>query len=245
MGFPKVSVTRSITRAAPLAAPLIALALLALSPPASARVFVGVGIGGPYYYGAPYYYYPRPYYDPYYYYPPPAVVYAPPAVVVQQAPAAYWYYCPAARAYYPYVRECPTGWQAVPVSQSQPQAATQPPVQAPAGKVTYSLGDVLFATGKSDLQPAATGTLDALLASINQEPNRSIVIEGHTDAIGSAAANRELSQRRADAVMQYLIAHGVAPQRITAVGKGEDHPVASNTTAAGRQHNRRVDIILG
>ena len=234
--------------------PLIALVLFGMPPLAAAgRVGIGVGInvGGPgYYYGGPGYYYPgyyQPYYygPSYYYYPPPAVVYAPPEVTVEQAPAAYWYYCPAAKAYFPYVRECAYGWQAVPARASQPRAAEQQPMQAPTGKVTYSLGDVLFATGKSDLQPAATGTLDTLLASINQEPDRNIVVEGHTDSTGSAAANRALSQRRADAVMQYLIAHGVAPQRISAVGKGGEHPRDSNATAAGREHNRRVDIIVG
>lgn len=238
---------------------VLALALLTTPLLTEARVRVGVGIGiggpgpyygyGPGYYGSPYYYPPAyyygpGYYDPAYYYGPPAVVYAPPVVTVQQAPSAYWYYCPPARAYYPYVNECPSGWQAVAATRSPPRSAAKP-VQAPSGKVTYSLGDVLFATGKADLQPAAMGTLDTLLASINQEPNRRIVVEGHTDAIGSGGANRELSQRRADAVMQYLIAHGVDPQRISAVGKGEAAPVASNATAAGRRSNRRVDIVLG
>ena len=224
---------------------VIALGLLGLPLMASAGrvvVGVGVGVGWPYYGYGPGYYSPY-YYGPSYYYYPPPVVYAPPAVTVEQAPAAYWYYCPPARAYFPYVRECPVGWLAV-AATARPHAAAQPPVQAPTGQVTYSLGDVLFATGKSDLRPAATGTLDTLLASISKEPERSIVVEGHTDSVGKAAANRELSQRRADAVMQYLIAHGIAPQRITAIGKGEEHPVDSNATADGRRHNRRVDVIL-
>ena len=220
---------------------IIALALLGMPLIASAgRVFVGVGIGGPYYYG-----YPGYYYGPNYYYPP-AVVYAPPAVTVQQAPGAYWYYCPPARAYFPYVHDCPSGWQAVPAT-AQPQvasAARPAPAPAPAGRVTYSLGDVLFATGKSELRPAALGTLDALLASINKEPNRTIVVEGHTDSVGKPGANLELSQRRADAVMQYLVAHGVTPQRIRASGKGEANPVDSNATAEGRQRNRRVDVVV-
>lgn len=236
----------------------LALTLLAVPPLAAAHGHVGIGvgvrIGGPYYgygpgwYGRPYYYPPAyyygGYYDPAYYYGPPAVVYEPPVVTVQQAPSAYWYYCPPARAYYPYVGECPSGWQAVAAARSAPANAAAL-VQAPAGKVTYSLGDVLFATAKADLEPAAMGTLDALLASIDQEPGRNIVVEGHTDSTGSSAFNHDLSQRRADAVMQYLIAHGVAPQRITAIGKGEDHPRDSNATAAGRKHNRRVDVIVG
>jgi outer membrane protein OmpA-like peptidoglycan-associated protein len=229
----------------------LALLLLGMPLAASAARLV-IGVGGPYYggwYGGPGYYYPGPYYYPSYYYPP-ATVYAPPAVTVEQAPATYWYYCPPARAYFPYVHDCPTGWQAVPASAQPARAAAAPaapvaPAPAPAGRVTYSLGDVLFATGKSDLQPAALSTLDSVLAAISKEPKRSIVVEGHTDSVGSASANLELSQRRADAVMQYLVAHGIAPQRIKADGRGEANPVDTNATAEGRQHNRRVDVIVG
>ncbi|MDB5986374.1 MAG: hypothetical protein JWR16_1427 [Nevskia sp.] len=224
-------------------------ALMLLAPLAAAahtRVGVGIGIGvpGPYY-GSPGYYYPPPayYYGPSYYYPPPEVRYEAPPVIVQQAPAAFWYYCPPARAYFPYVKECPSGWQAV-AAQQQPASTHLQAAPAPAGRVTYRLGDVLFATGQSELQAGAMGTLDSLLASINKEPNRRIVIEGHTDATGRGADNLGLSQRRADAVKQYLVAHGVPPNRITAVGRGEAGPIASNATVDGRQQNRRVDIIV-
>lgn len=223
---------------------MIGLALLGAPLLASAgRVYVGVGVGYPYYPGYAYY----PGYYPGYYYAPPEVVYQPPVVTVTQAPAAYWYYCPPARAYFPYVQACPTGWEAVPAARAQPQQAGTPPAQAPmpAGKVTYTLGDVLFQTAKSDLEPAAVSTLDGLIASLNKEPNSRIVIEGYTDSAGKPAYNRDLSQRRADAVMQYLIAHGIAADRLTAVGKGESSPVASNATAEGRRQNRRVNIIVG
>lgn len=203
-------------------------------------VGVGVGVGYPYYY-SPYYY---PYYPSYYYAPPP-VVYQPPVVTVTQAPAAYWYYCPPARAYFPYVRECPTGWEAVPSARAQPREAGAAPAPMPSGKVTYTLGDVLFHTAKSDLEPAAVTTLDGLVASLNREPGSHIVIEGYTDSAGKPAYNRDLSQRRADAVMQYLIAHGIAADRLTAVGKGESSPVASNATAEGRRQNRRVNVVVG
>jgi len=208
-----------------------------------------------YWYGAgfwPYYYYGPGY--GYYYYPPPAQVYeAPEETVVEQPAPAYWYYCGSARNYFPYVQGCPEGWQAVPAQsapapQNQPpQAANQPPPPpppAPNGRVTYRLGDLLFATDRADLQPGATATLDSMIASISKEPNRRIVVEGHTDSVGDAAHNRELSQRRADAVRQYLIAHGVAPDRISAFGKGEADPIASNDTAEGRKHNRRVDVVV-
>jgi outer membrane protein OmpA-like peptidoglycan-associated protein len=234
-----------------LSAALLGAAILLIPAAAEARGHVGVGIGigvGPGYYGGPGYYpgyyYPGYYYDgPAYYYPPPQVVYEAPPVVVEQAPGAFWYYCPPAKNYFPYVRECPTGWQAVP-AQAQAASSARPPAPAPAGRVTYRLGDVLFATGRSELQPAALGTLDSLLASINKEPNRHIVIEGHTDTVGKSADNLSLSQRRAEAVKQYLVAHGVPADRVTAVGKGDAGAIADNATAEGRQQNRRVDIVV-
>jgi outer membrane protein OmpA-like peptidoglycan-associated protein len=228
---------------------------------AGGRVGIGVQIGGPGYYHHPYYgprayyYYPPPYYyygPGYYYYypPPPQTVYAEPPETVEQAPPAYWYYCPDAKAYYPYVKECGSGWQAVPAqaeNKTPPpqQGSSRPaPVPAPQGKVTYRMGDLLFAPGQAELQPAALATLDALVASIAKEPDRHLVVEGHTDSTGDEAGNRELSQRRADAVMQYLVAHGVSPSRISAVGKGQDNPIASNDTAEGRKRNRRVDVVV-
>jgi outer membrane protein OmpA-like peptidoglycan-associated protein len=225
---------------------IIGLALLGAPLLASAgRVFVGVGVGVGYPYGYGYGPYYSPYYYPYYpyYYAPPEVVYQPPVATVTQPPAAYWYYCPPAKAYFPYVKECPVSWEAVPAAKAPPRQAAAAP--APSGRVTYTLGDVLFETAKSDLEPAATATLDGLVASLNKEPNSHIVIEGYTDNAGKRDYNRELSQRRADAVMQYLIAHGIAADRLTAVGKGESSPVASNATADGRRQNRRVNIVVG
>ncbi|MDR3415148.1 MAG: OmpA family protein [Nevskia sp.] len=193
---------------------------------------------------------PWPYYGPSYYYyypPPPAVVYQAPVVTTVQVPAGYWYYCPAARMYFPYVQECAGGWQAVPAQGAALSHASQPGAEAPpapAGKVVYRLGDVLFATGKAELRPQARQTLDAMIASIGKEPSRRIVVEGHTDNTGHADFNRELSRRRAEAVRDYLIAHGAPADRISAVGKGEAAPIARNDTAAGRSQNRRVDVVV-
>jgi outer membrane protein OmpA-like peptidoglycan-associated protein len=110
--------------------------------------------------------------------------------------------------------------------------------------VVLTLGDVLFATGRADLKPEATGSLAALVAFLNNYPNRTVMIEGHTDNVGSQDANVALSQRRADSVRSYLVGKGIASARLSASGKGEDVPVADNASAMGRQQNRRVEVII-
>jgi len=108
----------------------------------------------------------------------------------------------------------------------------------------FTLSDVVFATGRSDLKPGATADFDRLADALNKQPDRHITIEGHTDSVGSDDSNMSLSQRRADAVKDYLVSHGVAAARISSVGKGKGFPVTSNSTAAGRQKNRRVEVIV-
>lgn len=110
--------------------------------------------------------------------------------------------------------------------------------------MVMTLGDVLFSTGQADLKPGAAQRLDKLAAFMTKYPDRSVVIEGHTDSTGSAAVNQTLSERRADAVKAYLVSQSVPAVRVTTVGKGKDVPVADNTTASGRQQNRRVEIII-
>lgn len=110
--------------------------------------------------------------------------------------------------------------------------------------LVVTLGDVLFASGGSSLKGGTPGNLDKLAAFLNKYPERSVVIEGHTDSIGSAEANLGLSQRRADSVKSYLVGHGVASDRLTASGKGEASPAAGNDSATGRQQNRRVEVII-
>ncbi len=107
-----------------------------------------------------------------------------------------------------------------------------------------TIGDFAFAPGRADLKPEAKASLGKLVAFVNQDPSKPIRIEGHTDSRGSANANLLLSQRRADAVRDALIAAGVAASRITSVGLGECQPVAGNDTEEGRARNRRVDVIL-
>lgn len=106
-------------------------------------------------------------------------------------------------------------------------------------------GDLLFDVGRSTLKPGGRHAIANLARIMRQEPERKIVIEGFTDSSGGEAANRRLSERRAQAVRDALVQRGVASGRIVARGLGEAYPVASNESPAGRQLNRRVEILIG
>lgn len=110
--------------------------------------------------------------------------------------------------------------------------------------LVITLGDLLFATGKSQLREGASNHLDKLAAFLRENPERTVMIEGHTDNVGSDELNDALSRQRADTVKSYLVGQGIASSRLDASGKGEGSPVASNDTASGRQQNRRVEIII-
>jgi outer membrane protein OmpA-like peptidoglycan-associated protein len=110
--------------------------------------------------------------------------------------------------------------------------------------MVVTLGDVLFDTGKAVLKPGAYTTVDRLAHVLNSSHGSHVVIEGHTDSMGSDANNQALSQRRAQAVESALLERGVSASQISSVGKGETTPVASNDTASGRQANRRVELIF-
>jgi outer membrane protein OmpA-like peptidoglycan-associated protein len=110
--------------------------------------------------------------------------------------------------------------------------------------IILTLGDILFAAGKSVLMPAAADTIDKLAAFLKKYSNRTVLIEGHTDSVGGETYNLGLSQQRADAVKAALIAKGVSEDRIKTKGYGESQPVASNATSGGRQLNRRVEIVI-
>lgn len=110
--------------------------------------------------------------------------------------------------------------------------------------VVITLGDLLFATGKSTLRGGNPGNLDQLARFLNDNPDRSLLIEGHTDSVGSLESNQYLSHQRAQAVQHYLQARGIAASRIQARGLGEEAPVADNSNAYGRQQNRRVEVII-
>lgn len=110
--------------------------------------------------------------------------------------------------------------------------------------LVLTLGDVLFDTGLATLKPGAYGTLDRLSMALQENPGRKVLIEGHTDNVGSDASNQALSERRAYSVQTALTQRGVAREQITAFGKGENFPIASNDSADGRQSNRRVELIF-
>lgn len=110
--------------------------------------------------------------------------------------------------------------------------------------LVLTLGDVLFATGKSDVKVGATSNLNKLVTFLNKYPDRTVQIEGYTDNVGSEDSNQGLSQRRAESVKAYLVQQGIAGSRLTAVGMGESQPVASNDTQSGRQQNRRVVAVI-
>lgn len=103
-------------------------------------------------------------------------------------------------------------------------------------------GNITFATDSANISPRFFSTLNAVATVLNGFPETLIRVTGHTDSTGSEQYNLNLSQRRADSVAQYLVAQGVAPNRVVAIGMGESVPIASNSTPAGRAQNRRVEI---
>jgi outer membrane protein OmpA-like peptidoglycan-associated protein len=110
--------------------------------------------------------------------------------------------------------------------------------------LVVNMADVLFETGKYALSQDAKLKLAKLSGIIQAHPGLNLGIEGHTDTTGTPEFNQKLSQQRADTVREFLIAQGLGADTITAIGMGQDNPVADNGTAAGRQKNRRVEIIV-
>jgi outer membrane protein OmpA-like peptidoglycan-associated protein len=110
--------------------------------------------------------------------------------------------------------------------------------------LVLTLGDVLFTSGQGDLKAGASSHLDRLVAFLDKYPDRTVLIEGYTDSVESEDHNQGLSQRRADSVKSYLIAQGIDSTRLAASGKGDSDPVAGNDSAAGREQNRRVEVII-
>lgn len=110
--------------------------------------------------------------------------------------------------------------------------------------LVLTLSDVLFDFNKAELKPGANSVVRELTNFMNEYPNRTILIEGHTDSIGSDEYNESLSRRRALSLKDALMKNGISAGRIQTVGLGEQYPVASNMNEAGRQQNRRVEIVV-
>jgi outer membrane protein OmpA-like peptidoglycan-associated protein len=110
--------------------------------------------------------------------------------------------------------------------------------------IVLTLGDVLFSTGKTDLLPGANVTIDKLSSFLDEYPDKTVLVEGHTDNVGSDAYNQDLSERRAISVKNALIRAGVDGSRIDTMGLGESQPITDNSTSAGRLKNRRVEIVI-
>ncbi len=111
--------------------------------------------------------------------------------------------------------------------------------------LVLTLGDVLFDTGRAELNSGATRTLDQLAQFLNEHPERRVQIDGFTDSVGTDSYNKDLSQRRADTVKSSLMTRGIDPSRIGSQGYGKSFPVANNVDSGGRQLNRRVEVVIG
>ncbi|GAC31442.1 OmpA family protein [Paraglaciecola polaris] len=110
--------------------------------------------------------------------------------------------------------------------------------------LVLTLDDILFEFGKAQLLSGSERSLKQISAFLTNYPERAIVVEGHTDAVGDTRYNQSLSEQRALSVKNALIANGVEPSQVQSKGLGEEFAVASNDTDAGRQQNRRVEIII-
>ncbi len=119
-----------------------------------------------------------------------------------------------------------------------PPAPPPPPVK----KHIELSADTYFDFNKATLKPAGQEKVDEVVQTMKQHPEVRATVEGHTDSVGSEAYNQRLSERRANAVRDYLVAHGIDASRITTRGYGKTKPIASNKTAEGRAKNRRVEI---
>jgi OmpA-OmpF porin, OOP family len=132
------------------------------------------------------------------------------------------------------------------VCEEPPAPAPPPPAPAPppaARRKIESLTGPSFDFNKATLTTEGRAHVDHAISIMKENAAMAVVVEGHTDSIGSDAYNMKLSQRRADTVRDYMVGHGISGSRIKTEAFGKTKPVASNKTAAGRAENRRVDIV--
>jgi OOP family OmpA-OmpF porin len=123
-----------------------------------------------------------------------------------------------------------------------PPPPPPPPPPAPVHKKISLQADTYFDFDKATLKPEGKRKIDEVVGEMKANPNIRVLVEGHTDSIGSEAYNQRLSERRANAVADYLKSQGIAASRITTKGWGETKPEASNKTKEGRAQNRRVEL---
>ena len=125
-----------------------------------------------------------------------------------------------------------------------PPIVTAPSEPAPAAPAPrFVLDGVQFETGSAKLTADSHARLDTIVEYLTHKPSATIEVSGHTDNVGGNKKNKRLSQQRADAVRDYLVAKGIDASRIKAVGYGDERPIASNDTPEGRQQNRRIEAM--
>jgi OmpA-OmpF porin, OOP family len=130
---------------------------------------------------------------------------------------------------------------AAPAAPAKPAEPAKPAPQSVRQSVVIQ-ADALFDFDKSVLRPDGKKSIDEALAKIQGTDLEMVIATGHTDSVGSDQYNQRLSERRAQAVKDYLVSKGIPASKVTTIGKGESQPVATNKTKEGRQKNRRVDI---
>ena len=127
-------------------------------------------------------------------------------------------------------------------STSPPPINTEP-LKHPGGRILLGESELHFATNQFEVPAEAEALLSGVARQLNANPSWKLRVEGYTDNVGGKAANQKLSTRRASAVMNWLIDHGIARNRLTAKGYGEARPLGDNSTEEGRAKNRRVELV--
>jgi outer membrane protein OmpA-like peptidoglycan-associated protein len=130
------------------------------------------------------------------------------------------------------------------LQRSQKELMRQLGAQRTARGLVVTLEDVLFEVNGADLQPGPQVELLLLVEFLQRNPDRKVLIEGHTDSIGSSEYNLQLSLLRAESVQNFLVGNSLPADRVTAIGYGETSAEAPNDSATGRQQNRRVEVVI-
>jgi phage tail-like protein len=129
------------------------------------------------------------------------------------------------------------------LSLAPPAPPVQPEPPVPPTPPSPPINAMVNFDTNSSTVPSPNPALDAIATQMKSDPQKRVKVEGHTDSVGAASTNQTLSQNRANAVKDYLVGQGVPAGQITATGYGEDRPIASNDTPAGRSQNRRTQVL--